>query len=73
MFVIAAFLAAAVALAQDAQIPPSAILLQVQVTDTNNIPLAGVEVRLENTTLGETDERGQFYLPRKPIDPGAIV
>jgi esterase/lipase superfamily enzyme len=65
-----AFFAAAAALAQEADIPPSALLLQVQVTDGSNTPLPGVEVRLENTTLGETDELGRFYLPRKPIDPG---
>lgn len=68
--VLLAFLTGAMLFAQEADIPPSALLLQVQVTDTSNTPLPGVEVRLESTTLGETDDLGRFYLPRKPIDPG---
>lgn len=65
-----AFFIAPETLAQEAIIPPNSLLLQVQVNGANSTPLPGVEVRLENTTLGETDQLGRFYLPRKPIDPG---
>jgi esterase/lipase superfamily enzyme len=57
------------AVAQDARIPDDALLLQVTVVDRSNQPLQQVDVALNDQFLGQTDETGTFYLPRKPFEP----
>jgi esterase/lipase superfamily enzyme len=55
---------------QVADIPDSALLLKVSVTDSRHRPIPAADIRLETQILGQTDQSGMFYLPRKPLDPG---
>ena len=46
------------------------MILRVAVVDNSGKPLPGVSLQLGDEMIGVTDELGQFYLPRKPMEPG---
>jgi len=55
---------------QMAEIPDSGLLLKVSVVDSRNRPIRGADISIESDVVGQTDESGMFYLPRKPMDAG---
>ncbi|MBV8820908.1 MAG: alpha/beta fold hydrolase [Acidobacteriaceae bacterium] len=63
-------LLASMATGQTAEIPDSALLLRLDVTSSTGRPLAGVEIRLDDEVIGQTDALGEFCWPRKPLKPG---
>lgn len=55
---------------EDTPIPRNGMLVQIAVTNRARQPIVGAEVRIDDQRVGETDEAGQFIIPRKPMAPG---
>lgn len=51
-------------------VPVEWYLMHVSVTDRQDRPMPGVEIRLDDTIVGMTDDGGQYYMARKPISGG---
>lgn len=51
-------------------VPPTAYLFHVTVTDGQNQPKPGAEIRVDDTAVGITDGDGQYYMSRQPLQEG---
>jgi len=54
-------------------IPTGSYLVHVTVTDRQGRPKPGVEIRIDDTIVGVTDDGGQYYMARKPIPTGTHI
>jgi len=45
-------------------------LIRVTVTDPQNRPKSGAEIRIDDTAVGLSDDDGQYYMSRKPLPDG---
>ena len=58
------------ALAQT-QLPATSYLIHVTVSDLQNRPRSGAEIRIDDTTAGITGSDGDYYMSRRPLPAGA--
>jgi len=54
-------------------VPANAYLIHVSVVSSNNRKLPGVEIRVDDTVVGVTDDDGQYYMRRRPMRDGVHV
>ena len=53
------------------QIPATSYLIHVRVTDSQNHPRSGAEIRIDDTAVGLSDMDGDYYMSRRPLPAGA--
>src|SRR5580704_2731071 len=53
------------------QVPATSYSIHVRVTDSQNHPRSGAEIRIDDTTVGLSDIDGDYYMSRRLLPAGA--